>query len=304
MAWVESHTVLGRHRKVVLLADHLKIDIPTLVGHLHLLWHAVLEQQEDGDLSQWSDSVIAHAALWKGDASVFVSSLRQYGWIDGVLVHDWLDYVGEYLMRKYHSSDPQKLVAIWKAHGYKYGKGKGKYGKIQGSKKEVNSQSQVRLPNLTLPNPSSPNPSSPNPSEPNLTKPEEEKKKSCGKVKTLPAPAKSSATWEAYKNAYEKRYKIEPKRNERTSSLLCMLVDRLGVLDAPAVAEFYLTHNGPLYVRCRHPPNLLVQDAEGLYTQWKTGQKATTSEIRQAELKDDARDQVKRVEAMLTKGGL
>ncbi len=298
MAWVESHTVLGRHRKVVLLADHLKIEIPALVGHLHLLWHAVLEQQEDGDLSQWSDAVIAHASMWKGDAAVFVSALRQYGWIDGVLVHDWLDYVGEYLTRKYHSSDPQKLVNIWKTHGYKYGKGKGKYGKVQVSKKEVNAQLPVSIPDLTLPNPSSPNPS-----EPNLTKPEEEKKKSCGKVKTLRPPAKSSATWEAYKKAYEQRYKIEPKRNKRTSSLLCVLVDRLGASDAPAVAEFYLTHNGPMYVRCRHPPNLLVQDAEGLYTQWKTGHKVTASEVRQAELKDDAREQVKRVEAMLA-GGL
>ncbi len=292
MAWVESHTVLGRHRKVVLLADHLKIEIPTLVGHLHLLWHAVLEQQEDGDLSQWSDAVIAHAAMWKGDATIFVASLRQFGWIDGVLVHDWLDYVGEYLTKKYHSSNPQKLVMIWKAHGYKYGKGKGKYGKIQGSKKEVKSQPEVRLPNLTLPNPS----------EPNLTEPEEEKKKSCGKVKTLPAPAKSTDTWEAYAKAYEQRYQVEPKRNERTSSLLCRLVDRLGASDAPSVAAFYLTHNGPMYVRCRHPPNLLVQDAEGLWTQWKTGQKVTTSEVRQAELKDDAREQVKRVEAILARG--
>jgi hypothetical protein len=161
MAWVESHTVLGRHRKVVLLADFLKVEIPSMVGHLHLLWHAVLEQQEDGDLSQWSDSVIAHAAMWKGDAPTFVTALRQYGWIDGSLIHDWLDYVGEYLTRKYHSSDPQKLSTIWKAHGYKYGKGKGKYGKIQGSKKEVKSQQEVRLPN----------PSFPNPSEPDLTKP-------------------------------------------------------------------------------------------------------------------------------------
>lgn len=292
MAWVESHTVLGRHRKVVLLADHLKVEIPALVGHLHLFWHAVLEQQEDGDLSQWSDAVIAHAAMWKGDATIFVAALRQFGWIDGVLVHDWLDYVGEYLTKKYHSSNPQKLVSIWKAHGYKYGKGKGKYGKIQGSKKEVKSQPEVRLPNLTLPNPS----------EPNLTKPEEEKKKSCGQVKTLPAVPKSVATWESYSEAYRVRYGVDPIRNQKTNALLCTLVERLGAADAPAVAAFYLTHNGPMYVRCRHPPNLLVQDAEGLWTQWKTGQKVTTSEVRQAELKDDAREQVKRVEAMLARG--
>lgn len=139
-------------------------------------------------------------------------------------------------------------------------------------------------------------------SESEEEKKEERKKKSCGQVKTLPAVPKSAETWQAYSEAYQGRYGVEPVRNQKTNALLCTLVERLGSSDAPAVAAFYLTHNGPMYVRCRHPPNLLVQDAEGLWTQWKTGQKATTSEVRQAELKDDSREQVKRVEAMLARG--
>lgn len=139
-------------------------------------------------------------------------------------------------------------------------------------------------------------------SESEEEKKEERKKKSCGQVKTLPAVPKSVATWESYSEAYRVRYGVDPIRNQKTNALLCTLVERLGAADAPVVAAFYLSHNGPMYVRCRHPPNLLVQDAEGLWTQWKTGQKVTTSEVRQAELKDDAREQVKRVEAMLAKG--
>ncbi len=133
-------------------------------------------------------------------------------------------------------------------------------------------------------------------------KKEERKTKICGQVKTVPAVAKSTATWHAYATAYRARYGVEPVRNQKTNALLCQLVDRLGVTDAPTVAEFYLSHNSPLYVRGRHPPNLLVRDAEGLRTQWATGTKATSTEIRQAEVQDDAREQVKRVEAMLAKG--
>lgn len=362
MAWVESHTVLGRHRKVVFLAHELNVSIPAAVGHLHLLWHSILEQQEDGDLSQWGDRMIAQMAMWNGDAEVFVSALRKHGLLDGNLVHDWLEYAGRYLLTKYKTSNLSRLHEIWAKHGHivdglgpavqedswrilkmkvferdgnkcrychtesgpfevdhilpisRGGKNRlsnlavscrtcnrSKHAKV-GIKPKTSSRPPKGVPKDDSSSPTLPNLTLPNPSEPNLTEPEEEKKKSCGKVKTLPAPAKSTDTWEAYAKAYEQRYQVEPKRNERTSSLLCRLVDRLGASDAPSVAAFYLTHNGPMYVRCRHPPNLLVQDAEGLWTQWKTGQKVTTSEVRQAELKDDAREQVKRVEAILARG--
>ena len=80
------------------------------------------------------------------------------------------------------------------------------------------------------------------------------------------------------------------------------LIEKLGAAEAPHVAAFYLTHNDPFYVKKRHPPNLLVLDATGLRTQWATGVKATSSEVRQAEMKDDSREQVKRVEAILARG--
>lgn len=299
MAWIESHTVLGRHRKLIELAFDLKVKPVQVIGHLHALWHAVLEQQEDGDLSKWSDSYIAQCALWEGDPTEFVTRIRERGWLDGSLVHDWIDYTGPFLIRKYSSGNPARLKDIWAKHGYKYGKGIAKYTKQKATPKRVESEQKETLPNLTFPNLSSPIPSPPFPSEP--TKPEKKKKKSCDEGKPV-APAKSAETWDAYSKAYQNRYLVEPARNQKTNSLLCQLVDRLGASEAPAVAAFYLTHNSPLYVRCRHPPNMLVNDAEGLRTQWLTGKKSTTSEVKQAELQDDAREQVKRVEAMLARG--
>lgn len=140
-------------------------------------------------------------------------------------------------------------------------------------------------------------------SESEEEKKEERKKKSCGQVETVPAPAKSSLAWAAYAGSYRERYRSEPVRNRQANALMCQLVDKLGADEAPSVAAFYVTHNNPFYVKKLHPLNLLVLDAEGLRTQWFTGRKMTSSEIRQAELKDDAQEQVKRVEAMLA-GGL
>lgn len=141
MAWIESHTALLRHRKTLLVAHDLGIPPVQVIGHLTALWHTVLEQQEDGDLSDWPDNMIEEAACWEGvEPGKFVATLRSRGWLDGHLIHDWLDYVGAYLVVRYHSSNPEKLVAIWAVHGYKYGESKGK--KTRGSKK---------LPNLTVP---------------------------------------------------------------------------------------------------------------------------------------------------------
>ena len=122
MAWIESHTVLLRHRKVLQLSASLSIPPVLVIGHLHAFWHAVLEQQEDGDLSTWPNAMIAHAAAFVGDVDLFVTELQQKNWLDGLLVHDWIDYAGRYLESKYRSSDPKRLISVWKKHGRKYDK--------------------------------------------------------------------------------------------------------------------------------------------------------------------------------------
>lgn len=117
MPWIESHTEVGRHRKLIHVAEDLSLPLPQVVGHMHLLWHAILEQQEDGDLGEWSDSMIARQAQYEGDASEFVKVLTQRKLFDeNRLVHDWLDYAGNYLTRKYRTSNPKKLKDIFKLH--------------------------------------------------------------------------------------------------------------------------------------------------------------------------------------------
>lgn len=112
MAWIESHTVLTRHRKIIELAKDLRLKPVYVLGHLHALWHAALEQQEDGDLSVWSDHFIAESACYDGDAPQFVSLLQKHKWLDGRILHDWWEYAGRYLEAKYKTSNIEKLAKM------------------------------------------------------------------------------------------------------------------------------------------------------------------------------------------------
>lgn len=124
---------------------------------------------------------------------------------------------------------------------------------------------------------------------------EEEKKEKKKEVPPVQKDRRSVDTWEAYRTAYMTRYGIEPKRNHTVNSNLCRLVDLVGAEEAPLIAAFYVTHNKPFYVNAQHATNLLVQDWQGLRTQWLTGRKVTTRELQSVEQTDNATEQLKRV---------
>ena len=111
-----------RHRKLVDLAKRLRLRPAYALGVLHALWHSALEQQEDGDLSKWSDEMVADFSGFTGDARQFVRHLVDSGWIDKDtrLLHDWLEYAGRYIESKYKTHNPDKLAEIWLKHGKTY----------------------------------------------------------------------------------------------------------------------------------------------------------------------------------------
>src|SRR3990167_11330953 len=144
MAWIESHTVLLRHRKLIELAKELRLKPVFALGHLHALWHAALEQQEDGDLSSWSDDLIAEMSAFDGSAPQYVSLLQQHRWLDGKILHDWLDYAGGYLRSKYHHTNRRWLINTWIKHGKRYGKSTSlRKGKDRKSTRLNSSHSQI-----------------------------------------------------------------------------------------------------------------------------------------------------------------
>jgi hypothetical protein len=91
----------------------------------------------------------------------------------------------------------------------------------------------------------------------------------------------TAATWEAYAGAYKIRYGVEPVRNAKVNGQLAGVVKRLGMAEAPAVAAYYVQHNGYNYVRAGHQVGLLLADAEKLRTEWATGQRITDTQARQ-----------------------
>lgn len=137
MPWIESHTLLAGHRKVLGCARELRIRPVYLIGHLHAFWHTVLEQCEDGDITSWDNEFIAHAALWTGDADRFFEALTNPDrpWIDLLggrkVVHDWLDSAGRYLESRYRTADPLRLVAIWEKHHRVYKLSKGQIARVE-----------------------------------------------------------------------------------------------------------------------------------------------------------------------------
>lgn len=119
------------------------------------------------------------------------------------------------------------------------------------------------------------------------------------KTKSKESAAFTSETWEAYRVAYASRYGVDPVRNRQVNSMLYRFVEKLGEPESPKVAAFYVTHNAQWYVSKMHPVNLLLADAEKLRTEWATGTKMTSSAVKNAEVKDNVVEQVKRVEALM-----
>ncbi len=152
MAWIESHTVLLRHRKVIETSRELRIRRSHLMGHLHALWHATLEQQEDGDLSSWSDEFIAESSDYPGEASQWVRLLQKHGWLNDRKIHDWIDYAGLFLTKKYSTSNRGKLVEIWARHGRVYGSANSKRTESEPTVPYLPHRTEPTRPNLTAVN--------------------------------------------------------------------------------------------------------------------------------------------------------
>lgn len=112
-------------------------------------------------------------------------------------------------------------------------------------------------------------------------------------------PGKTVETWNAYSRAYQERYGVEPLRNAKVNGQLGKLVDQVGAEEAPKLAEFYLTHNGGLYVSSGHCVDLLLRDCSKFRTEMITGRKITRLEARNAEHGDALRAQTERVGRIL-----
>lgn len=92
------------------------------------------------------------------------------------------------------------------------------------------------------------------------------------------AEAVTNPVWDAYAEAYERRYGAAPVRNAKINGQLKQLVERLGLGEAPLVATYYLEDTRPFYLGCTHALGPLLQDAEALRTRWAVSQRSAPAE--------------------------
>jgi hypothetical protein len=83
------------------LARALGRDVPTVIGHLHLLWWWTLEYAPSGSLAEVTDQELATACQYRGDPAKLVGALTAAGFLEADrALHDWGDYVGKLLARR------------------------------------------------------------------------------------------------------------------------------------------------------------------------------------------------------------
>lgn len=89
-------------------------------------------------------------------------------------------------------------------------------------------------------------------------------------------------TWQSYRQAYTERYGVPPVRDAATNTKIKAIVKALGA-EAPAVAAFFVRHNGARYVGGMHQVGFLATDYAKLRTEWATQTQMTSAKAQQAD---------------------
>jgi len=127
MAWIEFHGAqIKRKKKFHDLRKELRMSSLEALGFLGSFWSEVVELADHGEITGWTPEYLCEVTGSALPPEKVWGALVSYKWLDvdssnRVIVHDWLDYAGTYLRKKYGSKNRQRLVEIWNLHGKKYG---------------------------------------------------------------------------------------------------------------------------------------------------------------------------------------
>jgi hypothetical protein len=104
--------------------------------------------------------------------------------------------------------------------------------------------------------------------------------------------------FEAYRDAYFHKYKVEIKRGPKINGQISYFVRHLGQEDAVEVVKFYMTHNDYQYTKNTHSFDLCLKTADTLRTQMLMGKKVTGTTARNIEKTSEGVSQVEYFERM------
>jgi hypothetical protein len=123
-----------------------------------------------------------------------------------------------------------------------------------------------------------------------------------GRTDRTPRPKKpkevpeGSLIFEAYSEAYAKRYGQEPLRNAKVNSACSQIAKQVGVEIGKAVMHFYLEQNVAWYVQKAHAIEYALKDLQALRTNMLNNQAMSS---RQAQLADKQQAQKNALENYL-----
>lgn len=126
MAWIESHTTLDKHHKVIRLRLAMRWSKNETIGFLHRFWWTVLEVSPSGDITALSSPEVM-AEMLDMEPGVMAKVLQAMEHPDPkqtfldraggrLLVHDWLDFAWTYLSDSKFKRHPEKLAEIKRIH--------------------------------------------------------------------------------------------------------------------------------------------------------------------------------------------
>jgi hypothetical protein len=102
--------------------------------------------------------------------------------------------------------------------------------------------------------------------------------------------------------AYRNRHGAMPVRNAKVNSNVKQIVQRLGRLEAPQVAGWFLRVNERMVVQGMHDLGLLLARCETYRTQWATGRQVTETSARHADQTQSNVSAADEAKALLRKG--
>lgn len=105
-------------------------------------------------------------------------------------------------------------------------------------------------------------------------------------VEELRARIPGTFIWTSYRDAYVRRYGVEPLRNARVNSQLSTLAKNVGLEDGEKLVEYYLSRSDAFYVNAKHPIDICLTQAQKLVVEMKTGRGMNMTQAKKLEAKD------------------
>lgn len=246
--WIKLEKATADKPEVWQMAEILGIEPDAVLGKLVRVWCWFDGQTEDGNVGSVTSETLSKRIDVTTNQQGFAAAMRSVGWLNGTSIPGFLRHFGK--------SEKKRALTYKRVKRHR-------------NAETVLHLERQRTESLNHPSDGSTvvrgGGSSTSKSKPPISN------EGTGEPVT-------AAVWSAYSLAYEARWGVAPVRNRKVNGVLKSFVERLGAAEAPDVARFYVRHPSALYVRGKHPVELMLRDAEGLRTEWATGRQVTGTE--------------------------